>query len=102
MPNTGGVCEVGHVRFWLEADITTDRIDFRYTPNCGHSVVDVRFRTDCVRYSLRSGHPWCRCRLPLIGFALNQWTPRMRCAEHQEVSNDEGEAIQALQFGVQA
>jgi hypothetical protein len=56
-------------RFWLEADITTDRIDFRYTPNCGHSVGYVRFRTDCVRYSLRSGHllvlraPHSRCPL---------------------------------------
>jgi transposase len=35
------------------------------------------------------------------GFALIQWTPEMCCEQHQEVSDDETEALQTLQRGVQ-
>ena len=47
-----------NVRVWLKADIQPPEIDFRFTPNNGHSSSNVRFLPDYVRLALRSGHKW--------------------------------------------
>ncbi len=44
-------------RFWLQADIQSPKIDFRFTPVSRHSSVDVRFRAEFVRFTPECGLP---------------------------------------------
>ncbi len=47
-------------RSWLKADIQSLKIDFRFTPNFGHSDANVRFSPDYVRLSPNSRRKWAR------------------------------------------
>ena len=58
--------ETTRVRLWLKADMERPEIDFRFTPNNGHTMTNVRFLRDYVRLAPRTGHPVALGRLPVM------------------------------------
>lgn len=85
-------------RNWLEADLRPLLVDFRFSPNSGHPVGDVRFSANYFRSSSRIGISGARTRLPgLIRSGLSPtggidaepgFSQRVQTATHRTSSND--------------
>ncbi len=74
--------------FWLQADIQSPKIDFRFTPNFGHSDASVRFSPDYVRLSPNRRHSLAdvRFRADFVCFTSRSrpsWWCRRRSGRRQ-------------------